>query len=72
MTVGVPFCDSPGQSLVVGLGAGFAGGLTGIALGLDAVGVVVLAGGLALLGEVAGHAIRGDFRRERTSEQLAD
>jgi hypothetical protein len=56
----IPFCDTPEQSLVVSLLSGLAGGGVGLAAGLDAGGVAVLAGTLALVGEVGAHVVRGD------------
>ncbi|WP_276257589.1 hypothetical protein [Haloglomus litoreum] len=59
----LPFCDTPEQSVVIAVGSGLLGGGIGLATGLDPTGVVALAGGLAVAGEVAGHAAAGDFRR---------
>jgi hypothetical protein len=59
MTVGVPFCERSGQSAVVGVLSGLAGGGVGLAAGLGPVGVAALAGGLALAGELLGHAVAG-------------
>lgn len=56
----IPFCDTPEQSVVVGLLSGLAGGGLGLAAGLDAVAVAALAGTLALGGEVGAHVVRGD------------
>ena len=64
MTLGVPFCDRPGQSAAVGVLSGLAGGGAGLALGLGPVGVAALAGGIALGGELLGHALAGDLRGE--------
>jgi hypothetical protein len=64
MTVGVPFCDRPGQSAAVGVLSGVAGGTVGVAAGVGPVGVAALAGGLALAGELAGHALAGDVGRD--------
>jgi hypothetical protein len=55
-----PFCDTPGQSVAVGLLSGLVGGGVGLAAGLDAVAVAALAGLLALGGEVGAHVVRGD------------
>ena len=55
-----PFCDTPGQSAIVGVLAGLAGGLVGIALGLEPAGVVAVAAALALAGDLGAHLLRGD------------
>ena len=55
-----PFCDTPGQSAIVGVLAGLAGGLVGIALGLETAGVVAVAAALALAGDLGAHLLRGD------------
>jgi hypothetical protein len=60
VTFPIPFCDTPGQSVAAALLGGVAGGLAGLALGLDAVGVAVLAGGLGGLGDLLVHVLRGD------------
>ncbi|WP_254830214.1 hypothetical protein [Haloglomus salinum] len=65
----LPFCDTPEQSAVIGVGSGLVGGGVGLAAGLDATGVVVLAGTLAFAGEMAGHAEAGDFQRWFGSER---
>lgn len=72
MTVGVPFCDRSGQSAVVGVLSGLAGGGVGLAAGVGPVGVAALAGGLALAGELAGHALAGDFDRDDDPAGVAD
>jgi hypothetical protein len=59
----LPFCDTPERMALIGAGAGLVGGGVGLAAGLDVVGVVALAGGLAVTGELAGHAADGDFSR---------
>ncbi|WP_255148675.1 hypothetical protein [Halorarius halobius] len=56
----IPFCDTPGQSLAVGLFAGLVAAGVGVAVGLGAVGVALLAGAVALVGELLAHAVRGD------------
>jgi hypothetical protein len=58
--VGVPFCDTPGQSLLVDVAAGAVGGVTGVAAGLGVGGVVAPAAALVLVGELLGHLLRGD------------
>lgn len=58
--VEVPFCDTPGQSVAVGALAGVGGGLLGTAAELEGPAVVALAAGLALVGELVGHVVRGD------------
>lgn len=60
MPLEVPFCDTPGQSVVVGLLSGAVGGLAGVAIGLGAPGVVTLAAALAIGGELLGHVVWGD------------
>lgn len=55
------YCDSPAQSVVVGVGAGLFGGLAGVALSLDLLGVVLVASVLAVVGELLAHARRGDL-----------
>jgi hypothetical protein len=59
----LPFCETPEQSAVVATGSGLLGGGLGLTAGLDVAGVAALAGSLALVGELAGHAARGDLRR---------
>lgn len=59
----LPFCDTPERMAIIGAGSGLMGGGVGLAAGFDVVGVVVLAGALAIAGEVAGHAVDGDFSR---------
>ena len=56
----VPFCETPGQSAVVGVAAGLLAGGVGVASALEPAAVVALAAGLALVGEAAGHLLRGD------------
>jgi hypothetical protein len=68
----VPFCDTPGQSLVVGVAAGVAGGLAGAAAGLGTAGVVALAAGLALVGELGGHLLRGDEQFRAAVRQVRE
>ena len=59
----LPFCDTPERMAVIGAGSGLLGGGVGLAAGFDVVGVVALAGTLAVAGETAGHAVDGDLRR---------
>jgi hypothetical protein len=59
----LPFCDTPERMAIIGAVAGLLGGAVGLAAGLDVVGVVALAGTLAVAGEVAGHAADGGLRR---------
>jgi hypothetical protein len=66
----VPFCDTPGQSLLVGVAAGTVGGATGLAAGIGVVGVVALTVGLALVGELLGHLLRGDRQFEDAVRQV--
>ena len=68
----LPFCDTPEQSAVVATGSGLLGGGIGLVVGLDPTGVVALAGGLALAGEVAGHAAAGDIQRWLDRDAGAD
>ena len=56
----VPFCDTPGQSAVVGVAAGTVGGVLGIVFGIDLWGVVAVACLLAIAGDLGAHAVRGD------------
>jgi hypothetical protein len=63
MALQVPFCDTPEQSAGIAVVSGLLGGGLGAAAGLDLLAVVLLAGGLALVGEFAGHAARGDVHR---------
>ena len=70
MSLGALYCETPGQSLVVALAAGLLGGLAGAAVGLGAVGVVALAAGLAVAGELAGHLLRGDDQFWRAVRQV--
>jgi len=56
----IPFCDTPLQSLLAATGGGIAGGVTGLALGLEPVSTAVLAAVLAGLGDVSAHVVRGD------------
>ena len=60
MVSAIPFCDTPGQSAIVGVLAGLAGGLAGVALGLETAGVVAVAAALAFAGDVGTHLLRGD------------
>ncbi len=52
MTTGIPYCDRPARSLAVSLLAGATGGGTGLVAGLGLAQVALLAGGLALAGEL--------------------
>ena len=56
----IPFCDTPGQSAIVGVLAGLVGGLAGLALGLETAGVVAVAAALAFAGDLGAHLLRGD------------
>jgi hypothetical protein len=72
MTFGVPFCERPGQSAVVGVLSGLAGGAVGLAAGLGPAGVAGLAGGLALVGELLGHAVADGPDPDEGSAGAAD
>lgn len=52
MTIGISSCDRPARSFAVSLLAGATGGGTGLVAGLDLAQVALLAGGLALAGEL--------------------
>jgi len=64
MAPSIPFCDTPGQSALVGMAGGLLGGIAGIALGLDTVGVAVLAGVLGGGGDLGAHLLRRDEQFE--------
>jgi hypothetical protein len=68
----LPFCDTPERMAVIGAASGLVGGVVGLVAGLDVIGVVGLAGALAVAGEMAGHAADGDFRRWFGRETSAD
>ncbi|MFQ3319036.1 MAG: hypothetical protein ACI8UR_000217 [Natronomonas sp.] len=70
MGITVPFCDTPGQSVVIGLLAGAIGGAVGLLVGLQPLGVAVVAGMLALVGELAGHLLRGDQQFRDAVQQV--
>ena len=70
MSLGALYCETPGQSLLVALLAGLLGGVAGVAVGLGAAGVVALAAGLAVVGELAGHLLRGDDQFRRAVRQV--
>ena len=70
MAFGTLYCETPGQSLLVALLAGLLGGVAGVAVGLGAAGVVALAAGLAVVGELAGHLLRGDDQFRRAVRQV--
>ena len=56
--------------MLVALLAGLLGGVAGVAVGLGAAGVVALAAGLAVVGELAGHLLRGDDQFWRAVRQV--
>jgi LytS/YehU family sensor histidine kinase len=66
----IPFCDTPGQSAIVGVLAGLAGGLAGVSLGLETAGVVAVAAVLALTGDVGAHLLRGDDQFQAAVRQV--
>lgn len=72
MGLEVPFCDTPGQSAVVGLLAGVAGGVGGITLGLGAPSVAGIAAALAIGGELVGHLVRRDEQFRAAVRQVTD
>jgi hypothetical protein len=53
-------CETPGQSAAVALASGGVAGGAGLTLGVEPLAVVALAATLAVAGEVAAHAVRGD------------
>ena len=70
MVSAIPFCDTPGQSAIIGVLAGLAGGLAGLALGLETVGVVAVATVLALTVDVGAHLLRGDDQYRAAVRQV--
>lgn len=53
-------CETPGQSAAVALVSGGVAGGVGLTLGVDSITVVAIAATLAVAGEGAAHAVRGD------------
>lgn len=70
MAVTVPFCDTPGQSALVGVLAGTLGGLLGVALDLTPATVVAVAALLAVAGDIGGHLVRRDDQFVAAVRQL--
>ena len=66
----VAFCETPGQSAVVGVATGLLAGGVGVASTLEPAAVVALAAGLALVGETAGHLLRGDRQFRAAVERV--
>lgn len=66
----VPFCDTPEQSVVVGVVAGLLGGAVGVVPGWGPIGVALAAGVLAVIGDLGAHAVRGDEQFRKALEQL--
>ena len=66
----VPFCETPGQSAVVGVAAGLLAGGVGVASALEPAAVVALAAVLALVGETAGHLSCGDRQFRAAIERV--
>ena len=56
----IPFCDTPGQSVVAAAGGGLLGGGLGVTFGLGVTVTVLLAGFLAGAGDILAHVRRGD------------
>jgi hypothetical protein len=54
------FCDTPAQSAVAAVLGGLGGGIAGLALGIDALSVVVLAGLLGGCLDLGAHLLRQD------------
>jgi hypothetical protein len=65
-----PFCDTPGQSVVAAVSGGLAGGLAGTALGLDVLGVALLAGLLGGVADLGVHVVRGDAQFRSALDRL--
>lgn len=72
MAIEVPFCDTPGQSAVVGVLAGGVGGIAGLAGDLGTPAVAALAGALAIVGELAAHGLRGDAQFRAAMRQVLE
>jgi len=72
MAAEIPFCDTPGQSALVGVLAGAVGGLVGLAAGLGTTGVVGVAAALAVVCDLGGHALRGDDQFRAAVRQVTD
>lgn len=66
----VTFCDTPEQSAAVGVAAGVIGGVAGLWVGLGTQGVVAVAGGLALAGDLGVHVLRGDEQFVAAGEHI--
>lgn len=65
-------CDTPRQSAVAAVAGGLVGGAAGVAVGLDVLGVAVLAGLLGGLGDVGAHLLRGDAQFRAAVAQVRD
>jgi uncharacterized protein YcfJ len=65
-----PFCGTPRQSAVAAVAGGLLGGAAGAALGLDVVGVAVLAGLLGGLTDLGVHVVRRDAQFRAAIEQV--
>jgi hypothetical protein len=66
------FCDTPRQSAVAAVAGGLLGGPPRVALGLDAVGVAVLAGLLGGLTDLGAHVVRGDAQFRAALAQVRE
>lgn len=68
----IPYCETPWQSVAAAVAGGVVGGTTGVALGLDPTGVVVLAGLLGGGSDLGAHLVRRDPQFVAAVEAVRD
>lgn len=66
----VPFCETPGQSVAIGVFSGVIGGVLGLLLGFGLGSVVAVACLLAVVGDIGAHAVRRDAQFREAIAQL--
>lgn len=66
----IPYCDTPWQSVGAAVTGGLVGGGGGLALGLDPVVVVALAGALGGAADLGAHLVRRDAQFEATIREV--